>query len=211
MVINIVTIFPEFYESFLNTSLIKKSLDKGVLKFNIVDLKKFGEGEYRKVDDTPYGGGPGMVLKVDVIKRALESIKEKGAVIALTPKGETHTQEKAVSFSKLNTITILNGRYEGFDERVFEYVNYKISIGNFVTMGGESPSLSLIESIVRLVPGVVGKIESTENESFSEGTNRKHAVYTKPEEFEGKKVPEILLSGNHAEIEKWKKRTNIPK
>lgn len=204
MVINIVTIFPEFYTSFLNTSLIKKSINKGVITFNIVDLKKFGEGEYKKVDDSPYGGGPGMVLKVDVVKKALDIIKDKGKIIALTPKGDTYTQKQAIQLSKFKAITILNGRYEGFDERIFDYVDYKVSIGDFITMGGEAPSLSIIESFVRLVPNVVGNIISTKNESFSEGKNKKHPVYTKPEEFEGKKVPKVLLSGNHLEIEKWR-------
>jgi len=146
-----------------------------------------------------------MVLRVDVLKNALDSIKEKGIVIAMTPKGLELNQKICKEFSSSNNIfTILCGRYEGFDYRIFDYVDYKISIGNFVTMGGEVPSMCLIEAISRLKKGVIGNLESTVNESYSENMDKEYPNYTKPSDFKGKKVPDVLLSGNHEAIKKYR-------
>lgn len=204
MRINLITAFPEFYTSFLNTSLVKKSTDNKLINFSIIDLKNFGIGKFPKIDDTQYGGGNGMVIRVDVVKKALDSIADKGVVIALTAKGDTYNQKMATNLSETKTLTILNGRYEGFDERVFNYVHKKISIGNFITLGGESPSLCLIESVIRLVPGVLGKIESTELESHGAQYKTKHPVFTKPKVFDSLEVPEVLVKGNHEKIKEWR-------
>ncbi|NCT55376.1 tRNA (guanosine(37)-N1)-methyltransferase TrmD [bacterium] len=205
MLINIVTAFPEFYDSFINTSLVKKAINNNIIEFNIVDLKLFGVGRFPRIDDTQYGGGAGMVIKVDVVKKALDSLKNKGKVIALTAKGDLYSQKTAILISKSSSVTILNGRYEGFDERVFKYVDYKISIGEFITMGGEAPSLCLIESAIRLIPGVLGKLESTEKESYGKNVLSKHPVYTKPALYDSTEVPKVLTEGNHKEIEDWRK------
>ncbi|MBP7859534.1 tRNA (guanosine(37)-N1)-methyltransferase TrmD [Patescibacteria group bacterium] len=204
MIFNIVTAFPNFYDSFLETSLIKKAIDNEIISFNIVDIKKFGLGKYRQIDDRPYGGGCGMVLKVDVVASTLESIRNKGCVIALSPKGEMFNQKEAQSLSKLSSITLISSRYEGFDERVYSLCEKTISIGNYVTMGGEVPSLVLIEAISRLIPKVIQNKDSVKQESFSKGTEKEYPQYTKPLEFNGMKVPDILLSGNHKKIKEWR-------
>lgn len=204
MVFNLVTAFPDFYESFFKTSLIKKAIDKNLLTFNLVDLKDFGLGKFKKIDDTPYGGGPGMLIRVDVVDKALNSIKNKGKTVLLSPSGVTYKQEKAKQFSNLENITLVCGRYEGFDYRVTNLVDEIISIGDFITMGGEAPSLIIIESIVRLKKGVIGDIESTIEESFSDKYKIEPPLFTRPEIYQGVEVPKVLLSGNHKEIENWK-------
>ena len=212
MQFNLITAFPHFYNSFLETSLIKKAYENDILNFKIVDLKEFGIGKYKKIDDIPFGGGIGMVIRVDVIKRALESIEDTGYIIALSPSENLFTQEKASELSKKHSIiTLLCGRYEGFDERVFNYVHETISIGQYITMGGETPSLVLIESISRLVPNVLGKKESTEEESYTGNIFKEYPKYTKPVEFEGETVPEVLRSGNHKAILKWKDQHTLKK
>jgi len=205
MKINIITPFPEFYDSFLKTSLIKKAIDNRVVEFNIIDLKKFGIGKYNKIDDKPYGGGVGMIIRVDVIEKAIESISSKGIKIALTPSGKVFNQKYAKELSIEKEITIISGRYEGFDERVYKLVDKKISIGEFITMGGEAPSLCIIEATVRLIPGVLGKIESTIEESFSTNIIKEYPQYTRPEKYKKLAVPKVLLSGNHKNIQEWRK------
>lgn len=205
MVFNLVTAFPHFYKSFLQTSLIKKAIDKKCISFNIVDLKSFGVGKYKKIDDTPYGGGNGMVIRVDVVDRALSSISNKGTVILMCPTGTQFTQKQASKLVKNATIiTIISGRFEGFDKRIYSLVDNVVSVGPYITMGGEAPSLILIESISRLVPGVIGNIKSTIEESHSLKYKKEYPLYTKPKKYNNNIVPSILLSGNHKEIEKWR-------
>lgn len=206
MTYNIITIFPEIFESFIKTSLIGKAVENKTISFNIVDLKKFGLGNYHQLDDKPYGGGPGMILRVDVVDSAIKSINNPGKVIVLSPKGKTYNQQKAKEISNEKNITLLCGRYEGFDQRILDMADDIISIGNFVTMGGEIPAQIIVESTARLVEGVIGDIDSTKEESFSSGSRREHPIYTKPENYNGKSVPKVLLSGNHKEIADWKEK-----
>lgn len=213
---NIVTAFPKFFDSFLQTSLIKKSIDKELLLFNIVDLKNFGIGNYNKIDDKPYSGGTGMVIRVDVVDKALSSLKNKGKVIALTPKGKLFKQEDAAVLQQycngtVNPLTILCGRYEGFDARVFDLADKLYSIGEFVTIGGEAPAMCLIESIIRLQKGILGDLESTTEESYSNKYYTEYPIYTRPEVYKGKSVPKVLLSGNHKEVEDWKNLSGVVK
>lgn len=204
----IITLFPEALEPYLQTSMMWKAADKGLAEFNFVNLRDFGLGPHKSVDDTPYGGGDGMLLRCEPVFAAIESVKEKDAnakVILPTPAGELWTQEKARTFSSINAhYIILCPHYEGYDERILTLVDYKISLGHFVLTGGELPALVIIDSIVRLIPGVLGGEKSAEIESFSDGNNLEFPQYTKPADFRGLKVPEVLLSGNHGEIAKWR-------
>lgn len=205
MEFNIITVFPNFYDGFLKSSLIGKAIDKGLLKINIIDLKTFGIGNYNKVDDKPYGGGSGMVIRVDVVDRALKSIKNPGYKILFEANGKIFTQKTAQNLSaKHKNITLICGRFEGFDSRVKTLVDQSISVGKYITMGGEAPSIILIESISRLVPGVIGNKESTVEESYSKKYILEYPSYTKPRNYNGLEVPEVLLNGDHKKIEEWK-------
>ena len=184
-----------------------KAVDKGFAEFDFVNLRDFGLGPHKSVDDTPYGGGDGMLLRCEPVFSAIESVKAKdpdAKVILPTPAGELWTQEKARIFAKDGHYIILCPHYEGYDERILSLVDYKISLGHFVLTGGELPALVMIDSIVRLIPGVLGGEQSAEIESFSDGDNIEYPQYTKPADFRGMKVPDILLSGNHGEIAKWR-------
>lgn len=203
---NIVTAFPELFDCFINTSLVKKGITNNVINVNLVDLKEFGIGKYKKMDSPPYGGGPGMVLRVDVVDKAVKSLKNPGTLVALSPKGKTFNQKTAVKLSTEKNITLLCGRYEGFDQRILDMCDMVISIGNYVTMGGEIPAQVIIESTSRLVPGVLGDLESTEQESFSDYSKKEYPIYTKPETYNKKSVPKVLLSGNHKLIKDWKEQ-----
>lgn len=229
MKITVVTLFPSMIENFISESIVKRAIEKGLVEINVVNLREFAKDSYGSVDDRPYGGGAGMVMRVDCIKNALDSLPEKGKVLLTSAKGTTYSQKKAIELSKLDHIVIIAGHYEGVDERVLEYVNEEISIGDFVMTGGEIASAAIIDSIVRLIPNVLKKDEATQEESFyevpvdelmsvvaqdeelsylkSKGVKSiqllEYPQYTRPDEFNGKKVPEVLLSGNHAEIKKW--------
>ena len=203
----IITLFQEALEPYLNTSMMWKAVDKGLAEFDFVNLRDFGIGPHKSVDDTPYGGGDGMLLRCEPVFAAIESVKAKdpsAKVILPTPAGELWTQEKAREFAKDGHYIILCPHYEGYDERILSLVDYKISLGHFVLTGGELPALVIIDSIVRLIPGVLGGEQSAEIESFSDGDNIEYPQYTKPADFRGMKVPDILLSGNHGEIAKWR-------
>jgi tRNA (guanine37-N1)-methyltransferase len=204
----IITLFQEAMEPYLNASMMWKAKDKGIAEFDFVNLREFGLGPHKSVDDTPYGGGDGMLLRCEPVFAAIESVKEKdptAKVILPTPAGETWSQQQAQKFAEAGGhYIILCPHYEGYDERILSLVDYQISLGHFVLTGGELPALTMIDSIVRLIPGVLGGETSAEIESFSDGDNIEYPQYTKPAEFRGMKVPEVLLSGNHGAVDKWR-------
>ncbi|MBR3232999.1 tRNA (guanosine(37)-N1)-methyltransferase TrmD [Candidatus Saccharibacteria bacterium] len=205
----IITLFREAIEPYLNTSMMWKAKDKGIVEFDFVNLRDFGLGSHKSVDDTPYGSGDGMLLRCEPVFAAIESVKAKdpeAKVILPTPVGEIWNQTLAQNFSQTNNhFIILCPHYEGYDERILSLVDYKISLGKYVLTGGELPALIIIDSITRLLPGVLGGETSAEIESFSDGDNLEYPQYTKPADFRGMKVPDVLLSGNHGEIAKWRK------
>ena len=210
----IITLFQEALEPYLKTSMMWKAVDKGLAEFDFVNLREFGLGPHRSVDDTPYGGGDGMLLRCEPVFAAIESVKAKdpeAKVILPTPAGEIWNQEFARQLAGIKNeasapvhYIILCPHYEGYDERILSIVDYKISLGKYILTGGELPALIIIDSVVRLIPGVLGGETSTEIESFSDGDNIEYPQYTKPYDFRGMKVPDVLLSGNHGEIAKWR-------
>ncbi len=207
MKIEILTIFPEIFSGFLSSSLIKKGIQKEDLSISFTNFRSFAEPPHNKVDDTPYGGGAGMVMKPEPIVAAIESAKKKlpdAKVILLSPSGEPFTQHKAKKLSSLPELILLCGRYEGIDQRAIDLVvDEEISIGDYVLMGGEIPAMALIEAVTRLIPGILGNEESILHESFADGL-LEAPHYTRPAEFRGAGVPEVLLSGDHKEIKLWR-------
>ena len=195
-------------EPIINSSILKRAKQNKLVDFDIVNFREFSTNKHMTVDDTPYGGGSGMVLAVEPIYLALESIKAKGHKILLSPQGKKFNQNIAKSFLKEEHLIFVCGHYEGFDERVREFVDEELSLGDFVMTGGELAALAMIDSIVRMIPGVLGSKESFEKDSFYEDF-LDFPQYTKPREFKGLHVPEVLLSGNHAQIEKWRKEMQI--
>lgn len=212
MKIDILTLFPDMFRGPFDKSILGRAREKGFVEINIHDLRAWGEGERRSVDDRPYGGGVGMILKVDIIDKVLAKLKTKDSkVVLLDATGAKFNQEKARNFSKEKHIILIAGHYEGFDHRVHEHlVDEIISIGDYVLTGGEIPAMVVTDAIVRLIPGVLKKPDAVEFESFSEGT-LESPQYTRPEEYKGWKVPEVLLSGNHKLIEKWRKKKALEK
>ena len=208
MKFDILTLFPEMFEG-IKQSIIGKAIEKEIIDINIVNIRDFSKNKHKKVDDTPYGGGAGMVMKPDVVYDAYSSIKsDNSKVIYLSPKGKTLDQEKVKELSKENHIILLCGHYEGIDQRVLdEIVDEEISIGDYVLTGGEIPAMVLIDSVSRYVDGVITK-ESVEEESFSNGL-LEYPQYTRPEVFLNRKVPEILLSGHHENIRKWREEQSL--
>ena len=248
----IITLFQEAIEPYLKSSMMEKAVRKGLAEFDFVNLREFGLGPHRSVDDTPYGGGDGMLLRCEPVFNAIESVKAKdplAKVIIPTPVGKVWNQEMAKEMAGLTSrrasgarqrederavpvatapwdaddlrstgdgdaareklslaihYIILCPHYEGYDERILSIVDYKISLGKYVLTGGELPALIIIDSVVRLIPGVLGGEQSAEIESFSDGDNLEYPQYTRPEDFRGMKVPDVLLSGNHGEIAKWR-------
>ena len=206
MQFDIITIFPDFFTSPFKYGVISKAIEKGIIKINIHDLRDYSGNKHRKIDDRPFGGGAGMVFMVEPIYNALKEIKdEKSHTILLSPSGELFNQKKAKALSKKEKIIIICPRYEGVDERVKNFIDEEISIGDYIITGGEPAALVLVEAISRYVKGVVGKEESVKNESFENGLFD-YPQYTQPREFMGMKVPEVLLSGNHKKIEEWRKK-----
>ncbi|MBN2057991.1 MAG: tRNA (guanosine(37)-N1)-methyltransferase TrmD [Candidatus Saganbacteria bacterium] len=207
MRIDVLTLFPEMFQGPLNESLLKKALDKGLLSFNIVNIRDFASDKHKTADDTPYGGGAGMVMKIDVAAKALKSLgrREKHRIIYLCPTGLPLTQPKVNELANFQNLTLVCGHYEGIDARLERLVDEKISIGDYVLTGGEIPAMVLIDAVARQLPGVVKEAASVENDSFY-GELLDYLAYTKPEDFEGEKVPEVLLSGNHAQIERWRRK-----
>lgn len=199
-----ITLFPDFFEKIKEFGPIKRAILSGSLKLKAIDLRKFVEGP-KEVDDRPYGGGGGMVIRIDVAVRALRSIKEYTYKILLDPRGKVLNQKIVHDLSKKESITIVCGRYKGIDERIRDYIDDEISIGDYVISGGEPAAYVLIDAISRLLPGSMGDKNSREEDSFEKGILG-YPVYTKPREFEGKKVPEVLVSGNHEEIRRYFKK-----
>ena len=205
MQFDVLTLFPEMFAS-MEQSIIGKALEKNLININLVNIRAFSENKHKKVDDTPYGGGAGMVMMPDVVYRAYQSVKtEEAKVIYLSPQGKTLNQKKVEELSKEKHLILLCGHYEGIDQRVIDkIVDEEISIGDYVLTGGELPAMVLIDSVSRYIEGVL-KEDSIKEESFSSGL-LEYPQYTRPEIFEGEKVPEVLLSGHHENIEKWRKQ-----
>ena len=209
MKIQVITLFPEMFEQVLNSSMMWKAQNNNAATFSIINLRDFGIGPRKQVDDTPYGGGDGMLLKPEPFFEAIKLAKKKSPnalVIAMTPSKTVLTQKIAENFAnEQKDLIIICGHYEGFDERIFTLIDQKISIGQFVLTGGELPAMVLIDAVVRLLPNVLGGEDSALIESYSDGDNIEFPQYTRPAEYQGLKVPEVLLSGHHANIDKWRK------
>jgi len=211
MKIDILTLFPKMFSGPFDESIVKRAQDKGLLDIQIHDLRDYGEGERRSVDDRPYGGGIGMILRIDIIDSALRKLRNKESrVVLLDAGGEKFTQKKAVELSKVKHLILIAGHYEGVDARVHEHlVDEIISIGDYVLTGGEIPAMVIADAVTRLIPGVLPKPGAIELESFSEENLLEFPQYTRPEKYRSWKVPEVLLSGNHKEIEKWRKQESL--
>jgi tRNA (guanine37-N1)-methyltransferase len=209
MIFNIITLFPQLFDGVFSTSMLYKAQTKGFIKVNYINLRDFGIGPRKQVDDTPYGGGDGMLLMPEPIFKAVASAKKispESKVVLMTPTGERLKQSRLQAIAEnRKDLIIICARYEGYDERVTSLVDYQISLGDFVLTGGEIPAMALVDGVARLLPGVLGGEQSAEIESFSDDKTLEFPQYTRPEDFDGLKVPQVLLSGNHAEIKKWRK------
>lgn len=205
----VITLFPEMLTGVFNNSMMWKAQKEGLVSLETIDLREFGLGPRRQVDDTPYGGGDGMLLMIEPLWKAVVHAKSQDStakVVIMTPRGTRWKQSLAQDFSeKEYGYIFICGRYEGYDERIMELVDLELSIGDYVLTGGELPAMTIIDSIVRLLPGVLGGEQSAAIESFSDGETLEFPQYTRPAEFNGLQVPEILLSGNHAMIAEWRK------
>ncbi len=210
MKIKILTLFPNMYNGFLSESIIKRAIDKNLVEFEIIDYRNYSNDKHNHVDDTPCGGGAGMVIRCDVIDRALkDNTNNDSYKILLTPQGEVFNQKIAFDLSKKDELVLICGHYEGFDERIRSYVDSEISIGDFVLTGGEIPAMAISDSIVRLLDDVI-KEDSFMDDSFSNGL-LEYPQYTRPIEYDGKKVPDVLLSGDHKKIEEYRLKESLRK
>ena len=208
----VITLFPEMFTGVFENSMMWKAQKEGIVELSTVQLRDFGLGPRKQVDDTPYGGGDGMLLMVEPLWNAVmhaKAIDPSAKVVLMTPRGARWVQSKAQEYSESTTGYIfICGRYEGYDERILELVDYELSVGDYVLTGGELPAMTIIDSIVRLIPGVLGGAESAAIESFSDGETLEFPQYTRPASFLGKEVPEVLLNGHHAEIAKWRQQNS---
>lgn len=215
MKIDILTLFPNMFMGPFDESIIKRAYDKRLVEIKIHNLRKWTKDKHRTVDDRPYGGGTGMVIMVQPIYDALKALKskvkrKKSKVILLSPQGKVFNQKRAQGLSKLDHLILICGHYEGVDERIRKYlVDEEISIGDYVLTGGELPAMVIVDALTRLIPGVLEKPEATKFESFSPCSMLEYPQYTRPANFKGWKVPEVLLSGNHKEIEKWRQKQSL--
>ena len=222
MIFNVLTIFPRMFDGFLGETMMKRGIESGAVTAKLVDIRDYATDKHKTTDDTPYGGGPGMVMKVEPIYRALEALGESGMrnkelgkrrTVLLSPRGKQFTQEIAQEYAKLDSLTLICGRYEGVDQRVADNLaDEELSIGPYILSGGEIPAMVVIETVARLLPGFLGNPESLKEESFSPATGNRQPVtdveypqYTKPADFHGWTVPDVLLSGDHAKIATWRK------
>lgn len=215
MKIQVITLFPEMFEGVLNSSMMWKAQERAGVQFELIDLRQFGIGPRKQVDDPPYGGGDGMLMRPEPLVAAIEAAQSKvkgqrSKVILPTPRGKLYKQSDAKRLASEETdLIIVCPRYEGYDERITKWIDEQICIGNYVLTGGELPAMTIIDSVVRLLPGVLGGEQSAAIESFQDDDKMiEFPQYTRPEEFEGMKVPDVLLSGHHAEIEKWRKENS---
>ena len=213
MRIDVLTIFPNMFRGPFDESIVKRAVEAGLVSINLHDIRRWAKDRHKTVDDSPYGGGPGMVMKPDVLFAATESVLElapqREPVILLTPVGRRLTHEIVVELAAKERLVLICGRYEGFDARVHEHLaTDEISIGDFVLSGGELAAMALVDAVVRLIPGALGSPQSTMEESFAEGL-LEAPHYTRPPEFRGWSVPDVLLSGNHREVAKWRRLQNI--
>ena len=207
MKINVLTLFPDMFTP-LTTSMLGRGLDDGKWQLNLVNFRDFTSDIHHHVDDSPYGGGAGMVLQIMPIKKALDSIKNKGKVIITAPQGKTFNQKMAQDWSQAENLTFICGHYEGFDQRVYDLADEIVSIGDYVLTGGELPTMSMIDATVRLIPGILGNDASPVEESFAHGL-LEYPQYTRPENFQGMKVPAVLTSGNHQKIAQWRHKESL--
>jgi tRNA (guanine37-N1)-methyltransferase len=208
MQFDILTIFPNAFTSYFSESIIKRALDKKLISINISDIRDFGFGKWKKVDDTPYGGGPGMLMMVEPVYKTLKRIKRKknSKVILFSPSGKKFDQKMAKDFSSLDQVIMICGHYEGIDSRIREFVDMEVSIGDYVLTNGNIPAMVLVDSVTRIIPGVLGNENSFIEDSFYSDFSEEYPQYTKPRKFKNLEVPPILLSGDHAKIEEWKKK-----
>ena len=210
MRIKVLSLFPKMFDGILNESIIKRAIDDKKVNIDVIDLRSYSKDKHNKVDDTIYGGGAGMLIKCEPVFDAIDDLKTKNTkVIMLSPDGVKYNQEKAYELSKEKNIILLCGHYEGFDERINTVVDEKISIGDYVLTGGEIPAMAIIDSVTRLLPGVINE-ESHLNDSFNNDL-LDYPQYTKPQEYRGMKVPDVLLSGNHKKIDEWRREEQIKK
>lgn len=214
MIITILTLFPEIFPPIFNHSILGRAQKKGLLKIRLVNIREYARDRHKSVDDRPYGGGVGMIMRVDVVECAISTVKSqisnpkskfKEKIILLDPRGKQFNQSKAQSFAKLDHLILVCGHYEGIDERITGFVDEKISVGKYILTGGEIPSMVITDAVARLIPGVFRRAEATRNESFGKEKYLEEPQYTRPEIYKGLRVPKILLSGDHEKILNWKK------
>lgn len=210
---DVLTLFPDMFHGFLNTSIIKKAHEKGLIETKLINFRDYATDKHRTVDDAPYGGGGGMVLKPEPLFRAvddlIQDLESRPPILLMSPQGERFTQRKAEELAKYSHLILICGHYEGFDERIRQYLaTEEISIGDYVLTGGELAAMIIIDSVSRLVPGVLGNESSAQTDSFSTGL-LEYPQYTRPVEFRGYRVPDVLLSGHHANIEKWRRQQSL--
>lgn len=213
MKIQVLTLFPEMFEGVFGSSILKKAQESGRAELEVINFREFSTSKHKQVDDYPYGGGAGMVLKPEPLFAAVEELKSASSkpprVLLMCPQGERFTQKKAEELAEEESLLVICGHYEGYDERIREHlVTDEISIGDFVLTGGELAAMTVVDSVVRLLPDVLGKQASHEQDSFSTGL-LEHPHYTRPADFNGMKVPDVLLSGNHAKIEQWRREQSL--
>ena len=210
MKIKILTLFPKMFEGFINESIIKRAINKGVCQIEVIDIRNYSLDKHHHVDDTPCGGGAGMILAVDVVHRAIkDNSNEESYIILTSPQGNTFNQNKAYDLAKKKEIVLVCGHYEGFDERILKYVNEEISIGDYVLTGGEIPAMAISDSVIRLLDNAIN-FQSNEDDSFSTGL-LEYPQYTRPIEYDGMKVPEVLLGGNHKLINRYRQKESLKK
>ena len=210
IVVDVLTLFPGLFDGFLTESIVKRAIEHGLISVRLWDIRDWAEGKHKQVDDRPFGGGPGMVLMAPPVVAAVEAVQERGEapgrLIALTPQGRRLDQEWVRDLAGSRRIVLLCGRYEGFDERILETLApEQLSIGDYVLSGGEVAAMVVIDAVMRLIPGALGDLESAADESFGPGGGLEYPHYTRPREFRGRSVPDILLGGNHAAIDAWRR------
>ncbi len=218
MKFTVITIFPQLVEDYFKEGILSRALKQKQVSLHAISPRQFTTDPHQKVDDMPYGGGAGLVMKIEPLVSAIRSVtkvkprdvklKSKVRIIMMDPRGKRFTQKEAQRLAKYDELIFVSGRYEGIDERIKHYIDEKISIGDFVLMGGELPALTIMEAVARLLPGVLHHPDSARFESFSEGSNLEHPQYTRPEVFEGHRVPKVLLSGHHGKVEEWRKKSS---